>query len=117
MPHLILEASANIIEQDDEIKIFLLGCQDILVAELPTQIASCKSRFIKQSCYVVGDNNPANAFIHLTVKVLKGRSQELLQSVAIKLKQFLIEKFVVSNSNRNLKITVEIIELSDIYIN
>ena len=82
MPHLILEASANIHESNARLQQLLVECQDLLVRELPTKLESCKSRVILHDIYVLGDNHPDNAFLHLTVKLLKGRTPELLTNVA-----------------------------------
>ena len=115
MPHLLLEASTNIVETNDKIKQILYKCQELLVEKLPTQLANCKSRLIMHDVFVLGDNNPKNAFIHLTVRVLKGRSQELLSSTSRSLFELLQESFSKSKENLNLGISVEITELNDSY--
>ncbi len=115
MPHLLLEASTNIVETNDKIKQTLYKCQELLVEKLPTQLASCKSRLIMHDVFVLGDNNPKNAFIHLTVKILKGRSQELLSTTSRSLFELLQESFTKSKENLNLGVSVEITELNDSY--
>ena len=117
MPHLILEASANIIASNAKIKQTLNDCQNLLVAKLPTQLSNCKSRLILHDLFIVGDGNEQNAFIHLTVKIMKGRSQELLSEIAQKLKQILINDFSKSSDHLNLASSVEIIEMNATYVN
>ena len=85
MPHLILEASSNIVETNDKIKQTLQKCQNLLVEKLPTQLASCKSRLILHDVFILADNQERNAFVHLTVKLLKGRSAELLRETSANL--------------------------------
>jgi 5-carboxymethyl-2-hydroxymuconate isomerase len=116
MPHLILEASANIYESNARIKRALMDCQKLLVAELPTELSSCKSRVVLHDIYVVADDAINNAFIHLTVKILKGRSTELIRVVAEKLRLALLTNFVKSKDALNLSISVEIVELNDSYV-
>lgn len=116
MPHLILEASANIYESNARIKQALMDCQKLLVAELPTELSSCKSRVVLHDIYVVADDAVNNAFIHLSVKILKGRSAELIKVIAEKLRLVLLANFVKSNNSLNLGISVEIVELNDSYV-
>lgn len=115
MPHLHLETSANIYESDERLRLLLKECQEVLVSDLPTQLASCKSRVSMHDVYVLGDGNIKNAFFHLMVKVLKGRSQELLHTTADKLKNIIATHAYRSIENLNVSISVEIVELSDIY--
>lgn len=116
MPHLILEASANIHESNIRIRQALAECQDVLVKELPTQLSTCKSRVVLHDIYVVGDDDLNNAFIHLTVKLLKGRTPELLQKVAKILQDVISNNFIRSRESLNLSVSVEIIELSDAFV-
>jgi 5-carboxymethyl-2-hydroxymuconate isomerase len=116
MPHLVLEASANIHECNVRLEQMLLECHQILVEKLPTQIESCRSRVVLHDIYVVGDNTPNHAFMHLTVKLLKGRTKELLMDTGELLKLKLQEFCSRSMEHLKLHISVEITELSDVYI-
>lgn len=116
MPHLTLEASANIHESNTRIQHTLIECQNLLVLRLPTQLSSCKSRAILHDIYVVSDSKPDNAFIHLTVKLFKGRSSELLMKIAEELKEIISKNFIRSSESLNLDISIEIVELSEIYV-
>jgi 5-carboxymethyl-2-hydroxymuconate isomerase len=49
MPHLVLEASANIVESNERVRKILQECQELLTQQLPTQLASCKSRCVFRS--------------------------------------------------------------------
>ena len=116
MPHLILEASSNIVETNDKIKQTLQKCQNLLVEKLPTQLASCKSRLILHDVFILADNQERNAFVHLTVKLLKGRSAELLLcETSANLQSLLYAEFNKSASQLALGISVEITELNDSY--
>ena len=116
MPHLVLEASTNIIEANSRIKQCLIECQNLLTEKLPTQLSSCKSRYIKHEVYVVGNNDTNNAFVHLDVKVLSGRSPQVLTAIVEDLKQLLIKSFNQSAVALKLDISIELSDLSVYYI-
>ena len=115
MPHLTLEASSNIIETNDKVKVILQDCQNLLVGKLPTKLTSCKSRLVLHDVFVLGDGDASNAFIHLSVRVLKGRTPELLHEVAKLLVGVLSQGFSKSSEQLHLGISVEITELNDSY--
>lgn len=115
MPHLILEASSNIIETNDKVKVILQDCQNLLVERLPTKLTSCKSRLVLHDVFVLGDNNPANAFVHLSVRILKGRSADLINEVSKLLVEVLSQGFSKSSEQLHLGISVEITDLNDNY--
>ncbi len=115
MPHLILEASSNIIETNDKVKVILQDCQNLLVERLPTKLTSCKSRLVLHDVFVLGDNNPVNAFVHLSVRILKGRSANLINEVSKLLVEVLSQGFSKSSEQLHLGISVEITDLNDNY--
>jgi 5-carboxymethyl-2-hydroxymuconate isomerase len=117
MPHLILEVSANIFESDAAIKLTLQDCQGVLASRLPTKLSSCKSRVIRHAEFLIGDGGAKNAFISLSIKVFKGREKALLTSIAEEIYVILETAFKQSQDYFNLGISVEITELSDIYLN
>lgn len=115
MPHLVLEVSSNIIETNEKIKTILQECQNLLVDKLPTKLSSCKSRLVLHEIFVLGDNHSENAFVHLSVRVLKGRQASLLNETAVDLKNVLSNGFAKSLGHLKLGISVEITELTDHY--
>ncbi|WP_158649255.1 hypothetical protein [Aquella oligotrophica] len=118
MPHLILECSDNIIEENRQLLNILHDCQQMLVENLPTSLESCKSRVVRHQDYLLGNGEVKNAFIHLEVRVLKGRSEELLKRLAEELKTCISARLLKSLGNDlNLKLSVEVVELSGIYVN
>lgn len=118
MPHLILECSDNIAEKNPQLLNILHDCQQILVENLPTNLETCKSRLIRHQDYLLGNGEVTNAFVHLEVRVLAGRSVGLLTELAKRLKAHILSQLSESqSSNLKLKISVEIIELSNIYVN
>lgn len=114
MPHLILEYSDNIFEKNESIHLFK-KCHSILADILPTNIASCKSRAIEHSVFYVGSDEPGNAFVHLCVKVMPGRSDEILRRLGEALMITLKSHFAESYEQLRLQITLEVTELSKQY--
>ncbi len=115
MPHLILEASSNIIETNDKIKISLQNCQQVVAKTLGANVNNCISRALLHDVFVIGDNCSDQAFLQLTVKVLKGRTPEQLNLAVQDLYQTLKNDFQKSINHLELKISVEIIELSNYF--
>lgn len=114
MPQLVMEYSANIIEKH-QITNTLNRINQFLTKTLPTELASCKSRAIEHTTYSIGDANPKNAFIHIDLRVLSGRTTSKLNEVGSGIIQLLKEQFNQSCEQLNLKFSVEISELQSTY--
>lgn len=114
MPHLVLEYSNNITGIDNLNKLFD-KLHHLLAEELPTQLSSCKSRCIIHPLFFVGDQDKANAFVHLTIKILSGRSQHkknYLGEIALNvLKDF----FEPAATHLTVKASVELMDLDKNY--
>jgi len=78
MPQLILEFSSNILEKNNLVTLFQ-ECHSILEKKLPTDIDSCKSRAIECHDYYIGNGEPNNAFVHISLKIMPGRSLDTLK--------------------------------------
>ena len=105
MPHLTLEYSANVPEPDDMREI-MLEMHRVLNETGGIRLENCKSRARCLDSFVVGDGSPDNAFLHLDVRFMEGRSEAAKQAIANELLQVLKDKFLVGNLD--LQITVEI---------
>ncbi len=114
MPQLTLEFSANILEKNNMTSLFK-QCHALLAHALPTELASCKSRAIESSFYCVGDGQPNHAFVHVSLKVMPGRSVETLKNVGDKMMKILKDNFSESLKKLHLQLTVEISELQKTY--
>lgn len=114
MPQLTLEYSTNITESAD-FSVLFAKCHHLLAELLPADIASCKSRAMAQSDFYVGDGNPANAFVHLQIQVLPGRSKEKLEHIGKNILPLLKAHFTDALKKLNLQITVEVADLSTHY--
>jgi 5-carboxymethyl-2-hydroxymuconate isomerase len=114
MPQIMLECTGNIIEKD-LLSQLLLQIHPILSEKLPTDISSCKSRAIIHDIYSVGNGDVNNAFVHLSIGVLKGRSTELLDQIADILMTKLKDFFHLSLAKFSLQITIGISNVPDVY--
>lgn len=110
MPHLTLEYSSNIIEQDNFTFLFQ-QCHKLLAEKLPTELASCKSRAFECKTFLVGDGHVSNAFIHVDLKVMPGRTQDNLQNIGQNLMELFTNHFLHSMKKLNLQITLEVSDL------
>lgn len=113
MPHIILECSDNIVESD--LKTLLQQIHQLLSEKLPTDLVSCKSRVLRHTEFVIANGDAKQAFVHLAIAVMKGRSQALLDSVSVLLLEQLAATFKQSAAQFELHLSVEIRELSDVY--
>lgn len=108
MPHFILEHSANV--KTDFSQLFE-QCHHILVKELSTNLANCYSRAIRCETFRVGDGADDKAFVHVTLKIMAGRSKELLQTLGKNLMETLKKFFAESAKKFNIAISLHIVEL------
>ena len=114
MPHLLIEFTSNIIEKDT-IPSLLQECHSILVNTLPTDIGSCKSRAMEHAVYFVGNGDPNNAFVHISLKIMPGRSTDTLNKAGELIITLLKRFFHKSSNELNLQFTLEIEELQKTY--
>lgn len=114
MPHVILECSDNIIEQLHVSSLFA-EIHLILEKQLPTQLSSCKSRCVVHNLFYLGDGDKANAFLHLTVKVLAGRTNEVKNQLGEHLLKLLGEHVQSYKNKSGLQLSIEILDLNEHY--
>ena len=115
MPHFILEYSDNLLEEIDHRHLFR-NLHRLLVENGPFQMSDIKSRAVAHEDFYISDGNDANAFIHLTLSIFKGRELDIQQRVGNELLAFLENEFARSYKELKCSITVEIKEINtDIY--
>ena len=104
MPQIVLEYSSNVqIGDDNEI---LAKIHQILNEVGKINLNNCKSRIIEQSRYLVGNGDPDNAFMHLEIAFMEGRSDELKKIIGHEILNYF--KTVITG---NTQITVHITDL------
>ena len=105
MPHLTLEYTDNVSDPED-MRETMLKMHRVLNETGGIRLANCKSRSRRLDTYAVGDGSPDNAFLHLDVRFMEGRPDEVKRTIGNELLQILREDF--SEAGLDLQITVEI---------
>lgn len=112
MPHIRLEHSANILEKDGMLPL-LKKIHAVLVETLPADLATCKSRVFECPVFCVADGAQHNAFVHLGIYILPGRTQDAINQTKTVLINLLKSHFVHSSKELHLSLSVEIAPLGD----
>ncbi|MBE9609755.1 5-carboxymethyl-2-hydroxymuconate Delta-isomerase [Chitinilyticum piscinae] len=110
MPHCILEYSSNIIDQPDY-RALLLTIHDTLMQSGQFELADIKSRVIRHEQFLIGDGNPALAFVTCTLQLLAGRSDAVKTALAEALQQRLVAAFPRSLAQLQCSITVQLCDI------
>jgi|WetSurMetagenome_2_1015567.scaffolds.fasta_scaffold870760_2 5-carboxymethyl-2-hydroxymuconate isomerase len=110
MPHLTLEYSTNLVEPLDPKAIFA-PLHAALVEFQPIKLADIKSRVIPCESYYIGAGSPESVLIHLTVKILTGRSIEERRKMSQRMLGLLEEFFAGALPKQPCDITVDICEM------
>lgn len=111
MPHCVLEYSSNIIDKPDK-KELLSGLNHTLEGKGLFSMNDIKSRIIVHNDFVVGDGDPARAFVALNVSILTGRDDETKKMISNNCMDFLKSYFPLSQEKLKLSITVRISEMN-----
>lgn len=114
MPHLTLEYTDNIIEND--FSALFPRVHAVLVNTLPTQLDNCKSRAICLDNYCVASGSEANAFVACRLRILSGRSEQVIAKVQRQLMALLEEHFATSLQTLALQISIEVSDISEYYV-
>jgi len=111
MPHCILEYSDNCVD-DVQMDSFFKGLHSVLMKTGEFQLDRIKSRATKHSEYVVGNGDKENAFVHLHVYILTGRSVEKKKEIGQLAHEYCVRYFERSFSRLTCSITCEVKELN-----
>ena len=106
MPHIILEYSANLPELPDFRALFD-DIHQALNRIGGIRLENCKSRARVAEHFYVGDGNPDNAFIHLNIEFVEGRSDQIRQSIGRECLE-LVKRYYHLHLSDALQITVRV---------
>jgi len=109
MPHFVLEYSDNVTQRVDWNALFS-GLHQA-VAQAGASLQNCKSRAIRHDTYYVADGRPGAAFVHLTVGVLAGRTDEEKAALTRRCLALLAEAFRPSLDSLDVQLSVELRDL------
>ena len=107
MPQLTLEYTKNIDDGTLDVGEILGELHRVLAAHGGIDIASFKSRAHRLDTFRIGDGSPRNAFVHLEVALLDGRSLELRQALGQCCLDVLKSRFSKAFTTWKMQITVE----------
>jgi 5-carboxymethyl-2-hydroxymuconate isomerase/predicted nucleic acid-binding protein len=107
MPQLVLDYSGNVTQEVDFRRLFL-GLHGVLADAAEVEVAACKSRAMRRETFVVGEGGTGQAFVHLEVGLLAGRTPEQKQEIAAVCLDVLALHYAESLERLDLQITVEV---------
>ncbi len=107
MPHMIIEYTGNINITQPVADLFE-KLHLILEKMLPTELASCKSRAVERPEFFVGNGDKKNAFVHIDLQVMSGRTEDTLNKVGEAVLETVRIFFKDAANELNLQITLKL---------
>ncbi len=110
MPHLIVEHDKNL-DSLIEMNTLSKGLHKCLAKQETVKLENIKTRTITASNVVIGDNQKKH-FIHITLLLLPGRSEDLKKTIG----ERLLEKTesILKESNIEVKLTSLSLQITDL---
>ncbi|MEK4521922.1 5-carboxymethyl-2-hydroxymuconate Delta-isomerase [Psychrobacillus sp. FSL W7-1457] len=113
MPHFIVEYTDNL-KEDIKVEQLLKDVHQILIARNDTfPIGGIRSRAIELTDYRVADGLEDDAFVHATLKIAAGRSEEIKAEVCDAIFEVIKAHFDETMNKRYLALSMELVEFSD----
>ena len=107
MPHTILEYSANVPDAPDLQRLWA-SLHPVLVETAHCRLQDIKSRATRCESFRMGDGDPGNAFVHLTIRLLEGRDAETLGRIGQATLAVLAASFPLTLAGGRGDLTVEL---------
>ncbi len=111
MPHLTLYYTANLPAQTS-FEPLLAQFHSILANVGGVKIGNCKSKALRIEEFFVADGTQNQAFVHLDLRLLEGRSPELKQDIGKHCLAAIKEAFSELVEHNQIQITVEIRDIA-----
>jgi 5-carboxymethyl-2-hydroxymuconate isomerase len=105
MPHIIIEHDHQT-KNEVDLKAFAQNMHDVLALQETVKLEAIKTRTIEIQNLIIADNS-IERIVHITVLLLKGRSDELKQKMA----EALFDKAKVFFQEQSISVTVNVTEL------
>lgn len=113
MPHIIVEYTDNITAQAD-IPRLLKKINEVLISRAPLfPVGGIRSRAIELHDYYVADGTEDDAFVHVTLKIGAGRSEEDKKATCDEMFEMIKEHFAGLFASRYLALSMELVEFSE----
>jgi len=110
MPHLILDYSVNI-DCNRNLSDLFKRLHGVLANTGGINLENCKSRARVAENFFIASGCESNAFVHLDIRFLEGKSPELKRAIGKEAVDILRDWFHQSKEKSDLQITVEIREI------
>ena len=81
MPHVICEYSANL-DKKIQIDALLETLHGAMMRTGAAELGGLRTRADRRDQYRIADNDPANGFVNVTIRVAKGRPPEMRRRIA-----------------------------------
>ena len=108
MPHISLEYTENI--QKKLKSDFFDQILTVIIQAAGVKAENCKSRAIKIKNFHIGTKNKNQGFVHLKIKILEGRTQNIKNQIANNSLKVLKSYFYNTNES-NIQYSIEIQEM------
>ena len=109
MPHIRLEHSADI--KTKKIPVLFDDLINILIKYTNVKSENCKCKIIKVNEYYLKSNKLKEGFIHLDIKILEGRSKDIINQIGEKSIKVLQLFFQAYTKDTPLQYSIEIQEM------
>lgn len=113
MAHFIYEYSANLPADALDLPGLMEKMHDAAAASGIFPLAGMRSRAIRCEDFRVGDGNPENGFVNLSMKVGRGRDLDTRMAIGRSLFDILIEHLEPLFASRGLAVSFEMRELEE----
>jgi len=110
VPHVILEYSANALDEPDFPRL-LLSIHESLAATGLFSLADFKGRVVRHETFAVAEGAPDRAFVALDVQILEGRDDETKGVVSRICLDLLRGAFPRTAAGRRLSLSVQVSEI------
>lgn len=112
MPHLIIEYTDNLAEDGNIPQLLQSANKSLLQNEGIIPIGGLRTRAIELKDYCVADGTEDDAFVHATLKLGSGRSEEEIKKVCDNLFAVIQEHFAPIFEKRYLALSMEMYEFA-----
>lgn len=112
MPHVVVEYSRNLEAQVDPTAM-LRAVYDAVVATAVFPLGGIRVRAAPRDLFIVGDGDPDNAFVAVTLRIGRGRDEGTRRRVADTLMAALNAVTAGAFATRGLSLSVEIAEIDE----
>ncbi|MFB7303677.1 5-carboxymethyl-2-hydroxymuconate Delta-isomerase [Heyndrickxia sporothermodurans] len=112
MPHFIIEYTDNI-KEEARIQELLKKINDVLISKNIFPVGGIRSRAIELHNYCIADDSHDDAFVHASLKIGAGRSEEIKQATCNEIFNVMKDHFAHLYQHRYLALSLELNEFSE----